>query len=853
MPEPVAATEAWAPPRTAPTRRGDRSNPRNGSESQDSPHNRNGNTPARGNRGQRGGRGRGRGRGQGQGRDNSVSQTSQQSEPVREDGVERPPRGSFGARLTEAASNPEGDTTDSQPKEKDNAAEETEDGEVCFICASPIEHVSIAPCNHQTCHICALRLRALYKTRACAHCRTEAPFVIFTDSADKRFEEFTDKDFVKVDENLGIKYEKDVIFEDTILLLRYNCPDKDCDVACRGWPDLHRHVKTKHGKIMCDLCTRNKKVFTHEHELFTYAGLRRHEKYGDDMPGAVSQSGFKGHPECGFCKQRFYGDDELYTHCREKHERCHICDRRNGGRNPQYYLNYQELEKHFAAEHFVCLDAECQANKTNVFESEMDLKAHQLSEHPNGLSKDARRDARLVNLSGFDIRTPYQPQRRGNHDRESRGSGRGRDPNAEPLPTSSAQPLSRAELAFQRQLAIQSSQSVSNRSFGGQLTQPTRSPPATRAQPGPSTQPQSLPPVENLNLGTDAPGPSISNATPQEQARALRHQAVIDRASTLLKNDRTKLSQFRTHVSAYRSGTSSATELIDSFFSLFDCPSTELGKLIRELSDLYEDDGKRQALLQAWNDWRSINEDYPSLPGPSGTLPGVSSGTTGSGSGRRVLTLKKSTAQSSRSAVSRQGSWGNALSGGSSGTGSRDSDPFPALSSAANNGSRRTGAAGASIQPAWGNTAAQQVTNTRVSVAPPTSRPAPTTASTLRQSTRNNNLPPPRPTEDLFPSLPPAPKPNTMMPGFNTRGSVRWLNSSSRNSPSGSGTTTPVNAWANGGLTPTPAQAAASAASASTAGGAGAGADGDFDGGDGSGAKKKGKKAKKGETLFHFG
>jgi hypothetical protein len=46
-----------------------------------------------------------------------------------------------------------------------------EDTEVCFICASPIEHVSIAPCNHQTCHICSLRLRALYKTRACAHCR----------------------------------------------------------------------------------------------------------------------------------------------------------------------------------------------------------------------------------------------------------------------------------------------------------------------------------------------------------------------------------------------------------------------------------------------------------------------------------------------------------------------------------------------------------------------------------------------------------------------------------------------------------------------------------------------------------
>ncbi|EXJ96469.1 hypothetical protein A1O1_01595 [Capronia coronata CBS 617.96] len=836
MPEAASPARAAVPQRAAPAGRGDRLNLGDHSGSQASPDNRGRGAVARAGRGHRGGRGRARGHGQG--RNTLSSQIPQLDQAATDDSSGRPHGGGFGARLTEAASKSTGESDEPQSRENNTDAE-TEDAEVCFICASPIEHVSVAPCNHQTCHICALRLRALYKTRACAHCRTEAPFVIFTDSADKRFEEFKDSDFVKIDENLGIKYEKDVIFEDTILLLRYNCPDKDCDVACRGWPDLHRHVKTKHGKMMCDLCTRNKKVFTHEHELFTPGELRKHEKYGDDMPGAATQSGFKGHPECGFCKQRFYGDDELYTHCREKHERCHICDRRNGGRNPQYYLNYQELEKHFAAEHFVCLDAECQANKTNVFESEIDLKAHQLSEHPNGLSKDARRDARLVNLSGFEIRTPYQPQRRGGRERESHGSGRGRDPNAEPLPMSSAQPMSRAELAYQRQLAIQSSQSVSNRSFGGQLTQPTRSPHANRAQPAPLTQPSALPAVENLTLGSD--NPPAANMTPQEQARALRHQGVVERASTLLRGDKTKLSQFRTLVSAYRSGTSSATELIDAFFSLFDCPSTELGKVIRELADLYEDDEKRQSLLRAWNDWRSINEDYPSLPGPSGSLPGLSSSGAASGSGRRVLTLKKSTAQSSRSAVSRQGSWGNALTNGSS------RDPFPALSSA-NSGARRT-APGAGTQLAWGNTSAPQVSRTTPSSAP-VSRPTPTTASTLRQSTRNN--PPPRQTEDMFPSLPAAPKPNTMMPGFNTRGSVRWLNSS-RNSPSGSGTTTPANAWANGGLTPTPAQAAAVAASTTGSSGSVGAVSGDANGGDDAVTKKKTKKVKKGETLFHFG
>lgn len=48
---------------------------------------------------------------------------------------------------------------------------EDDSEEVCFICANPVAHHSIAPCNHKTCHICGLRMRALYKTKDCAHCR----------------------------------------------------------------------------------------------------------------------------------------------------------------------------------------------------------------------------------------------------------------------------------------------------------------------------------------------------------------------------------------------------------------------------------------------------------------------------------------------------------------------------------------------------------------------------------------------------------------------------------------------------------------------------------------------------------
>lgn len=92
--------------------------------------------------------------------------------------------------------------------------------------------------------------RASFRRARLITTQSESPFVVFTDDPVKRFEDFAAADLVRTDDNLGIKYEKDEIFEDTVILLRYNCPDRDCDTACFGWPDLHRHVKSKHGKSM---------------------------------------------------------------------------------------------------------------------------------------------------------------------------------------------------------------------------------------------------------------------------------------------------------------------------------------------------------------------------------------------------------------------------------------------------------------------------------------------------------------------------------------------------------------------------------------------------------------------------
>ncbi|KAL8778422.1 MAG: hypothetical protein Q9213_007422 [Squamulea squamosa] len=769
------------------------------------------------NRGSLGNSRRGRGRGSSdynmhRGGRNQLSSNSESSAPALQPPYGIAGGGSLGVHPTEDAGSAGGEAESAQ-----QTGDMDGDAEVCFICASTVVHNAIAPCNHRTCHICALRLRALYKTRACAHCRTEAQHVIFTDNPSKRYEDFVDSDFQETDEVLGIKYEQKEIHNDTILLLRYNCPDASCDIACWGWPDLHRHVKGAHHKVMCDLCTRNKKVFTHEHELFTIPELKKHEKFGDDNPGAIDQSGFKGHPECGFCRQRFYGDDELYTHCRDKHERCHLCDRRNGGTQQQYYVDYNSLEQHFRNDHYTCIDQECLEKKFVVFDSEMDLKAHQLQAHPNGLSKDARRDARLVNISGFDYRAPYQESRGGRRERQG---GRGRDPNTEALPHSTAQPLRRDELAYQRQMAIQSAQSVVPRTFGGQLTSTSGSSARSDHRQEPETVTAirnhtntntSFPPIDSLNLNPSIPpsqpppSPTPSHAlTPQEQARRLHHTSVMDRASALLNHNPANISSFRNAVSAYRSSNISATQLIDNFFSLFDVPASELGKLIKELADIYENESKRNDLLKAWNDWRAINEDYPSLPGPSGVLPGSSAAAAGSG-GYRVLKLKNSTTQSSRSAVSRHGSWGNATG----------ANPFPTMPASAN----RAGPGKVGPTP-W------------VSSGSSTPRPTSAAPSARRNPSAHTNGS--SSASEAFPALPAAAKPSTLMAGL-TRGSVRW-DESSRKSANAS-------PWANGvAAQPPPPMVPDSQQDAEDEG-----ADGGISAG-----KKKGKGNKK-QTLYKFG
>jgi len=124
------------------------------------------NAPRRG-----GGRGRGRGRGRGESASNDTRSPAQGGRRGGRGGVlsqQKQPQQQAQSGEPNGAPAPKPLPAESKGKE---AADGEEEPELCFICASKIEHYAVPPCNHRTCHICSLRMRALYQTKYCPHCR----------------------------------------------------------------------------------------------------------------------------------------------------------------------------------------------------------------------------------------------------------------------------------------------------------------------------------------------------------------------------------------------------------------------------------------------------------------------------------------------------------------------------------------------------------------------------------------------------------------------------------------------------------------------------------------------------------
>lgn len=262
----------------------------------------------------------------------------------------------------------------SKPEEEE---EEIPEGEQCIICAEHIKYAALTPCNHTTCHKCTFRQRTLYEKNQCLICRSENDRIIITEQLHREYNDIASNDIVTTDEKHQVDFTSNYAKEDTLLLLSNMC--SICNDICPTFKELQDHAKEVHGKYYCLICSKFKKAFKIELSLYTFKQLQKHQSEGNE------DEGFTGHPECKHCRNknnRYYSEDELNIHIRDRHERCFICDQVQP-KTADYYRNYDSLYYHFQQEHYVCNVASCVEKRFVVFRDDLDLTAHMLKEHGN--------------------------------------------------------------------------------------------------------------------------------------------------------------------------------------------------------------------------------------------------------------------------------------------------------------------------------------------------------------------------------------------------------------------------------------------------------------------------------------
>eukprot|EP01036_Dinobryon_divergens_P030800 gene30800-40099_t len=182
-----------------------------------------------------------------------------------------------------------------------------------------------------------------------------------------------------LDEHSQIFFPKDY-YSEKVQSLRL-CKCSICPQTRRDLKALRGHVRDEHNMQLCALCIEHKQVFPAEQRVYTQKEYDTHLRSGDG-------DGSKGHPNCEFCKKRFYDSNALFFHLSKEHYTCHICDKQDSGSSTRYryYGQYKDLESHFRRDHFICEEKICLEKKFIVFGNEIDFAAHNRNFHPFLLS-----------------------------------------------------------------------------------------------------------------------------------------------------------------------------------------------------------------------------------------------------------------------------------------------------------------------------------------------------------------------------------------------------------------------------------------------------------------------------------
>eukprot|EP00887_Chlorella_sp_A99_P006106 scaffold22.g6106.t1 len=316
--------------------------------------------------------------------------------------------------------------------------------DICIVCAEPLLYAAYGPCGHKdTCSKCVARLRSVLKDARCVYCQQSSDAVFVTRFAGDYTESLGAEEFGRLQARAKageLRYlgSAQAYFDD---LAHY----RDMAALCSY---THPVVWEERGEEEAAGAA----VFVAEQQVYTKAQLDRHMKTGD-LEGPMAVAGFKGHPDCrrahegagrgsacrdkggggGFCRRRFYGENELYQHMHAAHEQCFLCRRARPDRFV-YYRDYPDLESecflpsyHFRQEHHPCPHPDCLERKFVVFFTEQvesagtgtdcmgqlgrlaqELRQHTAREHGETLSKAEKRQALTLPVAFTYRRGPEQ-------------------------------------------------------------------------------------------------------------------------------------------------------------------------------------------------------------------------------------------------------------------------------------------------------------------------------------------------------------------------------------------------------------------------------------------------------------
>lgn len=309
----------------------------------------------------------------------------------------------------------------------------------CAVCAETLEWTAYGMCGHrEVCSTCVARLRFICNDQNCCICKSNLNFIFVTKALGEYTSVISDFSVFPSEPKEGKVgsywyHEGTHAFFDDID--HYKTVKAMCRLSCIVCDKMHEegngnikrkgnlknvdqlkdHLSYRHKLVMCNLCLENRKIFICEQKLYTKEQLNQHINTGDsEVDGTEAErGGFMGHPMCEFCKNPFYGENELYTHMSTEHYTCHICQRQHPG-HFEYYRNYDELEIHFRSDHMLCEDEGCLAKKFIVFATESEMKRHNTMEHGGRMSR-SKRNAVLQ------IPTSFRYERSTEQDRPRRG------------------------------------------------------------------------------------------------------------------------------------------------------------------------------------------------------------------------------------------------------------------------------------------------------------------------------------------------------------------------------------------------------------------------------------------------